>query len=124
MFEWIRGVIERLGYAGVATLTFLENLFPPIPSELVIPLAGYVAVEGQMQVGIVIAVGTTGSLGGTTAWYVLGRRIGEERVRAWVDRSGWWLTLTSSDLDRAQSWFEQHGRTAVLLSASFPACAR
>lgn len=55
MFDWITGVVGRLGYTGVAALTFLEQLFPPIPSEVVIPLAGYVAGEGDMRLGVVIA---------------------------------------------------------------------
>jgi membrane protein DedA with SNARE-associated domain len=68
MFEWITGIIERLGYAGVAGLTFLENVFPPIPSELVIPLAGYVAARGDMGLIIVIATASAGSLAGAAVW--------------------------------------------------------
>jgi membrane protein DedA with SNARE-associated domain len=73
MFEWITSVIARLGYVGVAILTFLENLFPPIPSELVIPLAGFVAAQGDMRLGLVIAMGSAGSLAGATVWYVIGK---------------------------------------------------
>ena len=62
MFDWITGIIGRLGYAGVAGLTFLENVFPPIPSELVIPLAGYVATQGGMSPMLVIAAASAGSL--------------------------------------------------------------
>jgi membrane protein DedA with SNARE-associated domain len=120
MFDWIAGVIIRLGYVGVATLTFLENLFPPIPSELVIPLAGYVAAGGELQAVPVIAAATVGSLAGTTVWYALGRRIGEARLRTWVDRHGRWLTLDGSDLDRAQSWFQRHGKLAVFFGRLIP----
>jgi membrane protein DedA with SNARE-associated domain len=81
MFDWIAEVIRRFGYLGVALLTFLENLFPPIPSELVIPLAGFVAAEGDLRIAVVIAVGSLGSLAGATVWYELGRRIGEKRIR-------------------------------------------
>jgi membrane protein DedA with SNARE-associated domain len=88
VFDWITGVIERLGYAGVAALTFLENLFPPIPSELVIPLAGFVAAQGDLRIGVVIATGSIGSLAGATVWYALGRRIGESRLRAWSIATG------------------------------------
>lgn len=62
VFEWVTAVIERLGYGGVALLTFLENLFPPIPSVLIIPLSGFVAAKGQLRLAIVIAAGTAGSL--------------------------------------------------------------
>ena len=120
MFEWITGIIERLGYLGVLALTFLENLFPPIPSELVIPLAGFVAAKGVLRLDAVIVAGTAGSLMGATLWYAIGRRIGERRLRAWVDRSGKWLTLSTKDIDRAQAWFARHGRTAVLVGRVIP----
>jgi membrane protein DedA with SNARE-associated domain len=120
MFNWITSVIARWGYFGVAILTFLENVFPPIPSELVIPLAGFVAAQGDLRLGVVIAMGTFGSLAGATVWYAVGRRIGERRVRAWVDRHGRWLTLSAADVDRSQQWFERHGSAAVLLGRLMP----
>jgi len=120
MFEWITRVIARLGYVGVAMLTFLENVFPPIPSELVIPLAGFVAAEGTLHIGLVIATGTAGSLAGAVAWYAVGRRIGEHRLRAWVDRRGKWLTLSAKDVDRSQEWFRRHGGAAVFLGRLMP----
>jgi membrane protein DedA with SNARE-associated domain len=120
MFDWITGTIERLGYVGVAALTFLENVFPPIPSELVIPLAGFVAAQGELRLWIVIAAGTVGSLAGATIWYLVGRYIGERRVRSWVDRFGKWITLSAADLDRAQQWFERHGTTAVFVGRLVP----
>ncbi len=88
MFDWITKVITTLGYVGVAALTFLENLFPPIPSELVIPLAGFVAATGALRLELVIAAGSAGSLAGALLWYGIGRRVGERRLRAWVDRHG------------------------------------
>ncbi len=120
MFEWITLVIQRLEYVGVAALTFLENLFPPIPSELVIPLAGFVAARGGMRLDAVIAMATLGSLAGAFVWYEVARRIGEERLRAWVRRHGRWVTLGTADLDRAQQWFERHGRSAVLFGRLMP----
>jgi membrane protein DedA with SNARE-associated domain len=120
MFGWITRVIGRLGYSGVALLTFLENVFPPLPSELVIPLSGFVAARGQLRVGLVIAAGTLGSLAGATAWYALGRHIGERRVRAWVARHGKWLTLSARDVDRAQLWFRRHGTAAVFFGRLMP----
>jgi membrane protein DedA with SNARE-associated domain len=120
MFDWVVGVIARLGYVGVAMLTFLENLFPPIPSELVIPLAGFVAAQGMLHIGGVIVAATLGSLAGATLWYAVARRIGERRFRAWIDRHGKWLTLDGTDLDRAQAWFTRHGRKAVLIGRLVP----
>jgi len=120
MFDWITGVIGRLGYAGVAGLTFLENVFPPIPSELVIPLAGYVAAQGDMRLMLVIATASAGSLAGAAVWYWIGRRVGERRLRAWVDRHGKWLTLSGKDVDRAQLWFSRHGNAAVFFGRLVP----
>jgi len=120
MFEWITGVIRQLGYAGVALLTFLENVFPPIPSELVIPLAGFVAAEGELNLAVVIAVATVGSLAGAATWYEMGRRIGEARLRGWIERHGRWLTLSGTDIDRAQAWFRRHGKSAVLVGRLVP----
>ena len=120
MFDWITRVIERLGYVGVAALTFLENLFPPIPSELVIPLAGFVAASGALRLDLVIAAASFGSLAGAWVWYEVGRRIGERRLRAWVQRHGKWLTLSAQDVDRADGWFKRHGGAAVLLGRLMP----
>jgi membrane protein DedA with SNARE-associated domain len=120
MFEWITKVVERLGYAGVGGLTFLENVFPPIPSEVVIPLAGFVAAQGGMGLAGVIAAGSLGSIAGAWFWYEVGRRMGEERLRRWVDRHGRWLTLSAKDVDRAQSWFRRHGNAAVFVGRLVP----
>jgi membrane protein DedA with SNARE-associated domain len=120
MFEWIASVIEALGYASVAALTFLENVFPPIPSELVIPLAGFVSADGRLRLSLVIAAASIGSLAGTSAWYAIGRRIGERRLRAWIERHGKWLTLSPTDVDRAQQWFRRHGNASVFFGRLVP----
>lgn len=120
MFDWITGTIRSFGYAGVAFLTLLENVFPPIPSELVIPLAGFVAAGGEVTLWGVIVAGTVGSLAGGAAWYEIGRRVGEQRVRRWVERGGKWLTLSPEDVDRAQHWFQRHGGAAVLIGRLVP----
>ncbi len=120
MFEWVTSIISSFGYLGVALLTFLENLFPPIPSELIIPLAGFVAASGGMQLGWVIVVATAGSLAGASIWYEVGRRVGERRLRNWIDHHGAWLTLGDQDIDRAQQWFQRHDRRAVLIGRVVP----
>ena len=120
MFDWIVGIITRLGYTGVAALTFLEHLFPPIPSELILPLAGYVSGTGDLNTTSVIAFGSLGSLAGATVWYVIGRRIGERRLREWVDHHGKWLTLSNGDIDKAKTWFHRRGKTAVLVGRLMP----
>ena len=120
MFDWITSVIARLGYLGVAALTFLENLFPPIPSELVIPLAGFVAAQGDLRLGLVIVMACVGSLAGALVWYAIGKRVGEQRLRKWVARHGRWLTLSAQDVDRAQDWFRRHGGAAVIVGRLIP----
>jgi membrane protein DedA with SNARE-associated domain len=120
VFDWIVGIITRLGYSGVAALTFLEHLFPPIPSELILPLAGYVSGRGDLSLGGVIATGSLGSLAGATVWFVIGRRVGERRLRKWVDEHGRWLTLSNGDIDRAKEWFQRRGKTAVLIGRLMP----
>jgi membrane protein DedA with SNARE-associated domain len=120
MFELITGTIRRLGYFGIALLTFAENAFPPIPSELIIPLAGFVAAQGDLSVAGVVVAGSVGSLVGAWAWYEVGRQLGEQRLRAWVGRYGRWLTLEAEDVDRAQRWFARRGAAAVLLGRLVP----
>ncbi len=120
MFKWITDIIATLGYAGVAALTFLENVFPPIPSELILPLAGFVAAQGTLRLDLVIVAGTVGSLAGALFWYEIGRRVGEVRLRRWVRRHGKWLTLSVRELDAARAWFERHDRAAVLIGRMVP----
>jgi membrane protein DedA with SNARE-associated domain len=120
VFDWVAGIIRSLGYAGVAMLAFLEHVFPPIPSELILPLAGYIAGSGEIGVVAVIIIATLGSLGGATLWYVVGRRIGEERLRRWIDAHGKWITLSGRDVDRAKDWFDRRGKAAVLVGRLVP----
>jgi len=120
MFDWIAALIERIGPLGVALLMFLENVFPPIPSELIMPLAGFNAAQGRMSLWETLLAGTAGSLAGTSVWYVIGRAIGAERMRRLAGRHGRWLTLSVADVDRAQNWFDRHGGVAVLLGRLLP----
>ena len=121
MFDWITDLLERTGAWGVALLAFLENVFPPIPSELIMPLAGFAAARGDQSLLATIAAGTLGSLAGAVLWYVVGRRLGMLRVERFADRHGRWLTLCPADLDRAMARFKKHGATAVLLGRLIPA---
>jgi membrane protein DedA with SNARE-associated domain len=121
MTDWIIGFIERFGYAGIALLMALENIFPPIPSELIMPFAGYVAATGHLHPAGVIAAGTAGSLLGTLPWYWLGRAVGRDRLRRLVERHGRWLAMSPEDLQRADEWFKRHGARAVLVGRIIPA---
>jgi membrane protein DedA with SNARE-associated domain len=120
MVEWITRTMESLGYWGIALLMFLENLFPPIPSELIMPLAGFVAGQGKLAFWGVVAAGLLGSLVGQLPLYYLGRYVGEARLKRWADRYGHWLTVGADDIDRAKGWFERHGGGAVLVCRLVP----
>lgn len=120
MAEWITRTIESLGYVGIALLMFLENLFPPIPSEVVMPLAGFTVAQGKLALVPTIASGVAGTVLGAFPWYYLGKVAGEERIKAWLDRHGKWLTLSSSDIDQSKRWFQQHGKNAVFLCRLVP----
>lgn len=121
MFAWITRIIRTMGAPGIALLMFLENAVPPIPSELIMPLAGFVSARGGLNFWAAVAAGSVGSLAGATAWYYVGRRVGEERLRAWIDRHGRWLTLSCEDMDRAAAWFDRHGHAAVFVGRLIPA---
>jgi membrane protein DedA with SNARE-associated domain len=121
MFEALTQLIERGGYAGILLLTFIETIFPPIPSELFMPMAGFVAARGPLTLPGVIACGTIGSLAGAWFWYFLGRAIGIERARDLARRHGRWLTLHPADIDRGVRWFEAHGGSVVLFGRMVPA---
>lgn len=121
MFDWVVSVISGWGYPGVFVLMLLENLFPPIPSEVIMPLAGYLVGEGGLALVPTILAGTLGSMLGTSLWYVIGAWIGAERLKRWAARRGRLLTLSPSDVSTAQAWFDRRGGLAVLIGRMIPA---
>jgi len=120
MEAFVQSMMERLGAFGIGLLMFLENIFPPIPSELIMPLAGYLATQGGMDILWVIASGTMGSLLGTLPWYYLGRRLGHDGVRRLASKHGRWLTMSPSDVDAASERFKRHGKASVLVGRLIP----
>jgi membrane protein DedA with SNARE-associated domain len=121
MFDWITGLVEQTGYLGIALLMLAENVFPPIPSELIMPLAGFTAARGELNIVLVVLAGTVGTVLGALFWYGIARRVGRDRLRRWTGAHGRWLTISPGDVDRASEWFERHGRAAVLLGHFVPA---
>jgi membrane protein DedA with SNARE-associated domain len=121
MIEALGQLIERGGYAGILLLTFIETIFPPLPSELFMPMAGFVAARGPLTLPGVIACGTLGSLAGAWFWYALGRAIGLERMKQLAADHGRWLTLHPDDIDRGARWFADHGGGVVLFGRMVPA---
>ncbi|WP_077146341.1 DedA family protein [Sphingopyxis sp. KK2] len=120
MTDWITDLVETMGYAGILLLMFLENVFPPIPSEVIMPLAGFGAADGRYSLPLVIAAGLAGTLLGALFWYMIARRIGDERLRRWADRHGRWITLSGDDIARIERWFCCHGTWAVPLAHLIP----
>ncbi|MGY8821434.1 MAG: DedA family protein [Pseudomonadales bacterium] len=121
MFDKIVEIVSALGYVGVFLLMLLENIFPPIPSELIMPLAGFVAARGDLNFIAVILVGTAGSVVGALPWYYAGAKLGQKRMRHFAERWGHWLTLSPEDVDKASDWFDRHGKGAVFFGRLIPA---
>jgi len=120
MTDWVTGLIEQMGYFGIALLMFLENLFPPIPSEVVMPLAGFTASKGELSLPGVLVAGTAGTLIGALFWYTVARKLCEGRLKRWADRHGRWITLSADDIERIDKWFAAHCTWAVPLGHLVP----
>ena len=123
---WVQDVINQFGYFGVALLVIIENVFPPIPSEIVLPFAGFVAQQGSSAaqsdtsvIGMMIAA-TIGSVVGALILYFVSAAIGPDRLRAFVENFGKWFGVKSSDLVRAEAWFDRRSLLAVLVGRCVP----
>jgi membrane protein DedA with SNARE-associated domain len=112
--------MNSMGYVAIVFLMFLENVFPPIPSELIMPLAGYTATQGKLTFAGVVIAGMLGSVLGALPLYYAGKIIGHERLKTWADKHGKWLTVSSDDIDKAKDWFERHGSKAVFFARLVP----
>jgi membrane protein DedA with SNARE-associated domain len=121
MAEWVISVIEKLGYAGIALLMLAENLFPPLPSELIMPFAGFLAARGDLNPIGVVAAGAFGSLVGAMPWYWAGRKIGADRLKELAERHGRWIALTSDEIDRGRHLFEKKGALVLVFGRLVPA---
>lgn len=120
MSDWIIRLIEQSGYLGVAFLMFLETVFPPIPSEVIMSIAGVQAAQGKLALPWVILSGTTGAMLGNYFWYLAARVIGIERFRPLIDRYGRWLTLDWYEIERAEKLFGQFGFAFVFFGRMLP----
>lgn len=122
MLDWITNWLESLGYFGVFALMVLEHVFPPIPSEVVMPLAGFISSRSEEMslVGVVIA-GSIGSMVGTLVWYYVGRWVDQDQLMVLVARHGRWLTLKPQDIEKAIAFFQQgQGQWVVGLGRVVP----
>jgi membrane protein DedA with SNARE-associated domain len=117
---WVEGIISTLGYPGLYLVMFLENIFPPIPSEVVLPLAGSLTLTGRFSIGLITIVGMLGSLTGAFAFYGLGKWLGEANVRKLVDKFGKYALLSTDDFDRSLSWFDKYDEWVIFFSRMVP----
>jgi membrane protein DedA with SNARE-associated domain len=121
VFEWIVSIIDKGGYLGIFFLMFLENVFPPIPSELIMPTAGLLAVQGKFSFLLVVVAGSLGSFAGQGLLYYLGYRVGEERLKRWARSHGHWVAVSADEIDRGKLWFQRRrGSMAVFLGRLVP----
>lgn len=120
LYAFLERVLTTLGYPGIALVMFAETIFPPIPSEMVMPLAGFLVGRGQLSLTGVVLAGTTGAVLGGLALYGLGSWLGEARLRRFVRRYGRWLLLSETDLDRALAFFGRYRAPAVFLARFVP----
>jgi membrane protein DedA with SNARE-associated domain len=120
MNDWVVRLIEDSGYLGVGFLMFMETLFPPIPSEIIMPVAGVAAAKGKMELSLVILSGTAGAMLGNIFWYLAARALGIQRLKPVIQKHGKWLTLNWKEVQRAHDWMERHGAAFVLLGRLIP----
>ena len=113
-------VIVTAGYPGVIFVAFLENFFPPLPSEVIFPFIGFVAGKGSFSLPLVIGAGVTGTFLGAVLWYGAGRFIGAARLQSYVARYGKYAGITTKDLRRAQDWFERHQAPVIFFGRLVP----
>jgi membrane protein DedA with SNARE-associated domain len=120
MIDWVTGIVGSAGWPGVLALMFLENLFPPIPSEVIMPLAGFAVARGQMSMAAALIAGVVGTLLGNVFWYELSRMIGADRIRPLVGRYGRWFAVGEDDLRKAEATLEKYGPVALSFGRLLP----
>jgi membrane protein DedA with SNARE-associated domain len=112
--------MAQLGYIGIALVMLAETVFPPIPSEVIMPLAGMQTNAGPLSLIGVIAAGTVGAMAGNIFWYAVARMVGIDRLHALVDRWGRWLTLDWSEVERGRRLFARGGGVFVCIGRMIP----
>ncbi len=111
---------QWMGYVAIFAAMFLENLFPPIPSELIMPLGGFYVQQGQLQFLPVVLAGLLGTVIGALPWYGFGRLINEERLEVWLSRHGRWIGISPEELARSRRWFSRYGTALVFWGRLVP----
>ncbi|MEV5501723.1 DedA family protein [Nonomuraea fuscirosea] len=117
MTDWLVGLMESLGAPGAGIAIALENLFPPLPSEVILPLSGFTASKGEMDLLDVLVCTTLGSVIGALALYAVGALLGRERTLA---IAGKLPLVKTSDIEKTEAWFQRHGRKTVFFGRMIP----
>ena len=120
MEDWIIRLVDWAGYWGVAFLMLLETVFPPVPSEVIMTVAGVSASRGNMTLTGTIAAGTAGAMLGNWFWYWLAIKFGEARMHVFIDKYSRWLTLDWEEVERGERLFQSYGSTIVLMARMIP----
>ncbi len=121
--ELIGNAVETnqwIGYGAILFAMFLENLIPPIPSELIMPLGGFYVHQGQLDLLPVVLAGLIGTVIGALPWYGIGRLVNEERLEEWLKKNGRWIGINPNDLSRSRRWFNKYGVSLVFWGRLVP----
>jgi len=116
----LEDIVLSLGYVGMAAVMFIETIFPPIPSEVIIPFSGFLIAEGAFSLTPALIATTTGTLLGALAFYYLGASLGEDRTRAFFKKYGKWMFISVSDFDRALFFFNRNSNAVVFWARFVP----
>ena len=111
---------QFIGYGSILLAMFLENLIPPIPSELIMPLGGFYVSQGQLDFLPVVLAGLIGTVVGALPWYGIGRLVNEEKLEQWLEKNGRWIGINPQDLARSRKWFNRYGVSLVFWGRLVP----
>jgi len=111
---------QWIGYVAILLAMFLENLIPPIPSELIMPLGGFYVSQGQLDFLPVVIAGLIGTVFGALPWYGIGRLVNEERLEQWLENNGRWIGINPQELARSRKWFNRYGVSLVFWGRLVP----
>lgn len=120
MSEWVLAIMAKFGYLGIIFAMFAENVFPPIPSELIMPAAGFAAARGDLNILLVIVAGTFGSVLGALPLYYLGALFNKERLIVFTEKYGKYVFIKAEDVLSSNAWFDKHGKKAVFFGRMVP----
>ncbi|KQS30627.1 DedA family protein [Dyadobacter sp. Leaf189] len=120
MTSLIEEFIKQASYLAIFLLMLLENIFPPLPSEIILSLSGIAAVKGEINPILAVLSATLGSLAGAGFWYWVGKKVGPDRLESWVKRKGVWIGLSEESYQKALRFFDKHAAVAVFWGRMVP----